>query len=223
MEAQDLVAAPPRLVIWSGPNGSGKTTCYEHRKQTHPSAVPAALVNADVIALHYAQRLGYANVNELPAKLRSLVELKAGKQALRHRAALLAARTSFTLETTASSPRILNLIAQAQAQGYLVELNFVYLPTVELNLERIAQRVQQGGHSVPEAVVRRRYPKAMALMPQLLWAAQRSCLIDNSRNATVVWQQQDGHVTLSAHPELNWTGARLTELLARAQPKLALS
>lgn len=205
-------SSQPILTIYAGPNGSGKTTCYEDLKASDPiRTVP--YVNADVIALKKAQAQGYTTVNELNDKLRYQLELAAGKEALTQRTALLSARASFTLETTASSQRTLDLIAHAHQQGYVVKVNFLYLPRVELNLARIAQRVSQGGHSVPEAVVRRRYPRALALIPALLQAADRFALIDNSVSPTIVLQKTEEAVTVQPQPELGWTKERLEALL----------
>ena len=181
-------SSQPILTIYAGPNGSGKTTCYEALKASDPiRTVP--YVNADAIALKMAQAQGYATVNELNDKLRYQLELAAGKEALTQRTALLNARTSFTLETTASSQRTLDLIAHAHQQGYEVKVNFLYLPRVELNLARIAQRVSQGGHSVPEAVVR------------------------NSVSPTIVLHKSEKAVTVQPSPELGWTKERLEQLL----------
>ena len=41
--------------------------------------------------------------------------------------------------------------------GYRVKLFFLCLPTHEAAVARVAQRVVEGGHDVPEHVVRRRF------------------------------------------------------------------
>ena len=190
-------SSQPILTIYAGPNGSGKTTCYEALKASDPiRTVP--YVNADVIALKKEQAQGYTTVNELNDKLRYQLELAAGKEALTQRTALLSARASFTLETTASSQRTLDLIAHAHQQGYLA---------------RIAKRVSQGGHSVPEPVVRRRYPRSIALIPALLQAADHFELIDNSVSPTIVLRKSEKAVTVQPSPELGWTKERLERLL----------
>lgn len=205
-------SSQPILTIYAGPNGSGKTTCYEALKASDPiRTVP--YVNADVIALKKAQAQGYTTVNELNDKLRYQLELAAGKEALTQRTALLSARASFTLETTASSQRTLDLIAHAHQQGYHKAVNFLYLPRVELNLARIAHRVSQGGHNVAEAVVRRRYPRAISQIPALLQAADCFQLIDNSTKPTIVLSKTGSQITLQPQPELGWNKERLERLL----------
>jgi len=41
--------------------------------------------------------------------------------------------------------------------GYRIKLVFLYLPEVTLAIERVRVRVKQGGHNIPENVIRRRY------------------------------------------------------------------
>lgn len=64
---------------------------------------------------------------------------------------------SFALETTLSGKRYLRLIPDWQNKGYIVELIFLELPNVELAVHRVAARVAQGGHHIPEAIIRRRF------------------------------------------------------------------
>jgi len=49
------------------------------------------------------------------------------------------------------------MIPNWQAEGYHVKLFFLALPSAEMAIARVAERVRQGGHSVPEDVIRRCY------------------------------------------------------------------
>ncbi len=64
---------------------------------------------------------------------------------------------SFAFETTLSGRSYARWIPRWQEQGYRVKLFFLQLPTVEAAVKRVAQRVAEGGHDVPEAVIRRRF------------------------------------------------------------------
>lgn len=64
---------------------------------------------------------------------------------------------NFAFETTLAGLGYLRHIEQWKREGYHVELFFLALPSAELALARVAERVRQGGHHVPEAVVRRRF------------------------------------------------------------------
>jgi predicted ABC-type ATPase len=64
---------------------------------------------------------------------------------------------SFAFETTLSGRRYGALIPAWQRHGHEVILIFLYLPSVEIAIERVRERVRQGGHNVPEEVIRRRF------------------------------------------------------------------
>ena len=64
---------------------------------------------------------------------------------------------SFSFETTLSGLTYAQMIPVWRSLGYLVKLIFLSLPNVEIALERVATRVKQGGHYVPEDVIRRRF------------------------------------------------------------------
>jgi len=66
-------------------------------------------------------------------------------------------RESFTFETTLAGHVYARNIARWRAMGFHIELLFLSLPDVEIAVERVRERVRQGGHSVPEAVIRRRF------------------------------------------------------------------
>lgn len=64
---------------------------------------------------------------------------------------------SFAFETTLSGLNYSRLIPRWREQGYFVKLVFLWLATPEIALDRIRDRVEEGGHDVPENVVRRRF------------------------------------------------------------------
>ena len=64
---------------------------------------------------------------------------------------------SFAFETTLSGQSYLARIRQWREQGYQVSLFFLSLPDAETAIARVAERVKQGGHDIPEAVIRRRF------------------------------------------------------------------
>lgn len=64
---------------------------------------------------------------------------------------------SFAFETTLSGRGYARMIPEWQAAGYRVKLIFLSLPSVEMAIDRVATRVVQGGHNVPEDVIKRRF------------------------------------------------------------------
>ena len=130
-------------IVIGGPNGAGKTTAAS-------DLLPSTLgirefVNADGIA----RGLSPFNPNA--------AAVAAGRLMLDRFRALAANGESFALETTCSGRTHLLLLRQCRAAGYRLTLIFLWLPSPEFALARVAQRVREGGHSIPHDVVIRRY------------------------------------------------------------------
>jgi predicted ABC-type ATPase len=66
-------------------------------------------------------------------------------------------RSDFGFETTLSGRTYVKLLGDLQASGYRVVLFFLWLPSAEMAVARVENRVKQGGHPVPEEDIRRRY------------------------------------------------------------------
>ena len=131
------------LYIISGCNGAGKTTASY-------TVLPEILdcrefVNADEIAR------GLSPFNP------ESVAIEAGRLMLQRIENLLAKDVSFSIETTLATKSYINLVRRAQGKGYKVHILFFWLRTPELAIQRVAERVANGGHNIPEDVIRRRY------------------------------------------------------------------
>lgn len=132
-----------RIIIIAGPNGAGKTT-FAREFLPNEASCPI-FVDADLIAAGLspfapdlaAQRAGRLMIAEIR----------------RH-----AERSeSFAFETTLAGRFYSRLIPKWRADQYQVHLVFLRLDTPELAIERVAVRIAQGGHNVPEPVIRRRF------------------------------------------------------------------
>jgi predicted ABC-type ATPase len=64
---------------------------------------------------------------------------------------------SFAFETTLAALNYARSIPEWRAKGYVVKLHFLSLPSAEVAIARVAERVRQGGHNVPVEVIRRRF------------------------------------------------------------------
>jgi len=132
------------LYIISGCNGAGKTTASY-------TVLPEVLdcqefVNADEIAR------GLSPFNP------ESVAIEAGRLMLQRIQELLKEEKTFSIETTLSTKSYKNLVQEAHAKGYKVKLIFFWLDTPETAINRVAQRVSEGGHNIPvETIVRRYY------------------------------------------------------------------
>lgn len=149
----------PVLHLLAGPNGAGKSTFFA-RVLAPVTHLP--FVNADEIATENWPGDEQAHAYD------------ASRLAAEQRVALLAQAASFVTETVFSHPSKLDLIETANEAGYLVTLHIVAIP-VDLAVARVVNRVEIGGHSVPEAKVRERYVR--------LWPLVRSAIdvVDNAR------------------------------------------
>ena len=87
--------------------------------------------------------------------------MRAGRLLLEQIRLLAAKRSDFGFETTLSGVTYVALLRKLKAQGYRIQLFFLWIPTVEMALARIADRVRRGGHDIPEHVVRRRFHKGL--------------------------------------------------------------
>jgi predicted ABC-type ATPase len=158
----------PVLHVLAGPNGSGKSTFV--REVLGPTT-HLPFINADEIA---QQR--WPGHEEEHAYDASRAAAEARDQAI-------AARRSFITETVFSHPSKVDLIAQALAAGYLVELHVVLVPE-DLAVARVAHRVALGGHTVPEDKVRQRYRRLWELVAAARAIVHRATFYDNTTAST---------------------------------------
>lgn len=137
----------PNLYIIAGCNGAGKTTASF-------TVLPEMLnckefVNADEIARGLSPFM--------PEK----AAINAGKIMLLRIQELINKQVDFSFETTLSANHFVKLIKDAQSKGYFVTLIFFWLNKVELAIERVNKRVQEGGHNIPVETIKRRYEKGI--------------------------------------------------------------
>jgi predicted ABC-type ATPase len=132
-----------RIIIIAGSNGAGKTTFA--REFLPKEAGCPVFVNADLIAA------GLAPFE--PAT----VAIRAGRLMIEEMELHVREKRSFAFETTLSGRRYARMIPQWQGIGYRIKLVYLYLQDVKIAIERVHVRVNQGGHDVPEGVIRRRY------------------------------------------------------------------
>jgi predicted ABC-type ATPase len=143
----------PSIIIVAGPNGAGKTT-FARQYLPLERHCPDFL-NADLIAA------GLSPFQPEAAALR------AGRLMLEEMATRVAQRRSFAFETTLSGRGYAQQIPKWRQVGYLVELYFLTLPSVELSIARVAARVRHGGHHIPEDVIRRRFAAGLDLLDRV--------------------------------------------------------
>ena len=137
----------PRALIIAGPNGAGKTTFA--REFLPAEGHCPTFINADLIA---------EGLSPFRPEQRAV---EASCLMLEHVRQQVARREDFAIETTLAGRAYRRMIREWQNVGYQVEIMFLELPSAELAVERVRQRVTQGGHNIPEADVRRRFDRGI--------------------------------------------------------------
>ena len=133
----------PTVYIVAGPNGAGKTTFS--RRFLPEFARCREFLNADLIA---------AGLSPFAPEGQAI---RAGRLLLTRIAELSEARQDFGFETTLAGRSYIKLLRDLRQVGYRVVLFFLWLPDAEFAVARVANRVREGGHDIPEAVIRRRF------------------------------------------------------------------
>lgn len=142
-----------KLFIISGCNGAGKTTAAATLLPTMFERTE--FVNADNIA----RKLNPSNPEG--------VAIEAGRMMLIKIDELMSEGKSFTLETTLSTRAYKQLLQRAHNSGYAIILLYFWLNSPELAIERVATRVSEGGHNIPQDIIRRRYLKGIKNLFQI--------------------------------------------------------
>lgn len=179
------------IVIIGGPNGAGKTTAA-------PAVVPRHLgirefVNADEIAR------GLSPFNAERAAL------QAGRLMIARMRDLVQAGESFAFETTCAGRSYVPWLQECRAQGWRVTLVFLWLPTPQTAVDRVARRVRQGGHQIPTEVVIRRWKTGIANMRDCyLPLADAAAIYDNSDVGRVLIAERTPDVPLVVYDAVRW-------------------
>lgn len=153
-----------QLWLLVGGNGVGKTTFY--RTQLKPLGMP--FVNADNIARDLFPQAPEAHSYE------------AAKIAENLRNNLLEQGKNFCFETVFSHPSKIDFVAKARALSYQVVMVFIHLEITSLNKARVQQRIETGGHAVPEEKIEARIPRTLENVLNVLPLCDDVWVLDNS-------------------------------------------
>ena len=172
--------AQRKIIMIAGPNGAGKTT-FALEYLPHEPACPI-FVNADLIA---------AGVSPLEPEAAAF---RAGRLMLEEIDRHAGQGRSFAFETTLAGLGYVRRTRRWRSDGYEVKLIYLPLATPEEAIRRVEHRVTQGGHGLPEAVVRRRFDRSVTNFRNVYrdlvdsWQVldrrgRRLILVDEGRNA----------------------------------------
>ena len=147
----------PEIIVFAGPNGSGKTTVTKLAKKIEP----------------------YINADDIKSSLHCS-DLEAAKKATELREGCLATLQDFTFETVLSTRRNLDLLIRAKEKGYFIRCIYVLTVNPQINVYRVKQRFANGGHDVPVEKVISRYTEALKLLPELISISDVCHIYDNT-------------------------------------------
>lgn len=198
-----------RLVVIAGPNGSGKstiTTNFQSKK-----LIPGKYINADVIELSLTE----PNLTTKSYQAAIIAE--------EQRQICIRQKESFTFETVMSHPSKLEIMRQAVKEGYQVELIFVATSNVEVNIDRVKQRVLEGGHDVPTNKIRERYDRTIKLLPAAAEIANIIYLFDNTQTPKLETKIENGQVTYQSDNMPLWVRTTVQKLEERKRERAAIN
>lgn len=167
-----------QYTLIAGVNGAGKSTFY----LSHPEFFEGTLrLNADEILQE--QSGDWRKQSDNAKSMRDLI----------HRMDdYFSEEKSFHHETTLSGNirGFEKRIKQAKALGYNTTLIYIYLANANLAIERVNQRVEKGGHGVPEEVIRRRYTQSMDNFKKLHEQFDNVIVLNNSDMYSLIYRKQ---------------------------------
>ena len=198
----------PVLLVIAGPNGAGKTTVTVKLRSERWSD-NVEYLNPDDIA---RDRFGDWNSPE--------ASLKAARWTTERREELLAQRAGIAFETVFSTGEKLDFIARAWEAHYFIRVFFVGTSDPRINAARVADRVMQGGHTVPIEKIVSRYAKSLANLTPAIRLANRVYIYDNSVqdiDARLCARTIDGHLRKVYGPLPEWIASVIDPLPRHAE------
>jgi predicted ABC-type ATPase len=169
------------ISIVAGPNGAGKSTFVENYLNRYIDC--DEFLNADLIARGlspFAPERQALRASEI--FLQRLDELAAGN-------------SSFALETTLAGRSYRRRIPRWKELGFRVTLFFIWLPTEEIAIRRVAARVEQGGHNIAVSDIRRRYARGLKNLTTVYLPIVDDAWVLNGAVTPpeVVWRRSEGN------------------------------
>lgn len=157
----------PEVMVFAGPNGSGKTTI------TRMAKIVGEYINADDIK-----------------KTTLCSDMEAAIKAEQLRENMIKDKRDFTFETVLSTERNLLLLEKAKRNGYFVRGIYVLTADPMINVIRVNAREALGGHGVPKDKIITRYSRALSLIPRLVEVCDVLHVYDNTKEPFRIFKKR---------------------------------
>jgi predicted ABC-type ATPase len=194
------------LFILAGANGSGKTSFYITAKASGFIADGLPFLNVDMIARD--ELGGYTPENLEKATL--LYRERAGNH--------IGDIKDFMIESNLAKQSDFDWLEKMKAKGYELVLLYLGTSNITINIKRVEKRVKEGGHFVPENIIRDRYDMGLLYLRSKLSLFKETYLLDNSNETKLIAIIKEGHIDYKEKVVPAWV-SRLLFLQTRMAAK----
>ena len=140
-----------------------------------------------------------------------LERIEAAIEATALREKALTEKRNFAFETVLSTRRNLDLLIKAKSEGYFIRCFYFLTKSFSINIQRVESRVSEGGHSVPEDKIIKRYNNSLGLLPELIDVCDSINVWDNSTDRPYrIFQRKKDQITFYDNPI--WTNQQIHDL-----------
>lgn len=182
----------PQFIIVAGVNGAGKSTLYMDNQELF---IDTKRVNADEILRqqHGDWRNATDNLHAMRIELKMIRTYLVQKQ-------------SFHMETTlAGNGRTQrDLIAQSHEQGFSVTLLYIGVPSPQIAMNRVHQRVAKGGHGIPNDLILKRFQQSLNNLSAIARIVDDVKIYTNDQQFALVYAREQAHVLLDNLSVESW-------------------
>lgn len=189
----------PTAIFYAGTNGAGKSSFRERVESQNVEIV----IDSDQIA----KALHPDNPREK--------DMSAGKLAIQRFNTAIVERRSFSMETTLTGRSAIRRIREAKQADFQVELRYIGLDNVELNIQRVEERVAKGGHWIDPDLIRKRYIESFSNLLQAVEFTDLTEIYDNTQSAHQLCLTIEQRQILALSKQLpNWVNTVCKQLQA---------
>ena len=195
-----------KAIIFAGTNGAGKSTFY-NMSQDIPDFKETVRINTDEI------------VREIGNWQSNADQMKAGKIGIKLRNEAIKQGKSFNEETTLCGKTIIKLFEKLKENGYKIDLYYVGLKNSDIALERIKNRVANGGHDIPAEKVRKRYEESRSNLEKVIPFCDSISVFDNSESFRRLATIKEGKLIQKTDKVPFWFNSKLKNLISSGKVK----